>query len=72
LELPSRCIRAFTRPNDLVADNFLGSGSTELAAEQLGRRWIGSDLSLNYLLGSACRFSSGAEFYSVEDPDTVA
>jgi DNA modification methylase len=40
-----RIIEATTRPGDLVADFFAGSGTTLVAAEKLGRRWIGCDQS---------------------------
>lgn len=42
--LLTRVIRAFSNPNDLVADFFCGSGTTLAVAEKLGRRWIGCDL----------------------------
>jgi adenine-specific DNA-methyltransferase len=40
-----RILAAATPPGALVADVFCGSGTTLVAAEQLGRRWIGCDLS---------------------------
>jgi adenine-specific DNA-methyltransferase len=40
-----RILQAATRPGALVADFFCGSGTTLIAAEKLGRRWIGCDLS---------------------------
>jgi len=40
-----RCINMTTRPGDLVVDPTVGSGTTALAAERLGRRWIGIDSS---------------------------
>ena len=40
-----RCINMTTRPGDLVVDPTIGSGTTALAAERLGRRWIGIDSS---------------------------
>ncbi len=38
-----RVIEAASRPGDLVADLFAGSGTTLAVAEKLGRRWIGCD-----------------------------
>lgn len=38
-----RILSAATRPGDLVADFFAGSGTTLATAEKLGRRWIGCD-----------------------------
>ena len=39
-----RVIEAASRPGDLVADFFAGSGTTLAVAEKLGRRWIGCDM----------------------------
>jgi DNA modification methylase len=38
-----RVIEAASKPGDLVADLFAGSGTTLAVAEKLGRRWIGCD-----------------------------
>ena len=42
--LLTRIITASSRPSDLVADFFIGSGTTAAVAEKLGRRWIAADL----------------------------
>ena len=39
--LIDRCLRASSRPDDVVLDPFTGSGSTGVAALQLGRSFIG-------------------------------
>ena len=39
-ELVTRCILSCTNPGDLVLDPFAGSGTTAIAAERTGRRWI--------------------------------
>jgi adenine-specific DNA-methyltransferase len=39
-----RIIETSSRPGDLVADFFIGSGTTAAVAEKTGRRWIASDL----------------------------
>lgn len=39
-----RVIEAASRPGDLVADLFAGSGTTLAVAEKLGRRWVGCDV----------------------------
>lgn len=43
--LLERIVDAHTKPGDLVADFFAGSGTTAAVAEKLGRRWIACDLS---------------------------
>jgi len=45
LALLERVIRASSNPGDLVLDPFCGCGTTVHAAEALGRRWIGIDIS---------------------------
>lgn len=42
--LVSTVISAATKEGDIVADFFVGSGTTASVAEKLGRRWIVSDL----------------------------
>jgi DNA modification methylase len=42
--LLKRVIEASSNPGDLVADFFIGSGTTAAVAEKLDRRWIGCDL----------------------------
>ena len=45
LALLDRIIKASSNPNDIVLDSFCGCGTTVHAAEQLGRQWIGIDIS---------------------------
>ena len=42
--LIQRIIETDTVKSDIVADFFMGSGTTMAVAEKLGRKWIGSDL----------------------------
>ena len=44
IELPRRVIKLLTEPGDLVLDCFVGSGTTALAAIELGRRFVGFDI----------------------------
>lgn len=41
--LLERIIKTVTKDNDIVADFFMGSGTTGAVAEKLGRRWIMTD-----------------------------
>jgi DNA modification methylase len=43
-KLLEKIIKASTNEGDIVADFFLGSGTTAAVAERLGRRWIASDI----------------------------
>lgn len=47
--LPGRCIALSTDPGDLVLDPFTGSGNAGVAACELGREFIGIDVSATYL-----------------------
>jgi site-specific DNA-methyltransferase (adenine-specific) len=42
--LLARIVAACSRPGDTVLDAYCGSGTTLVAAERLGRRWVGMDL----------------------------
>ena len=49
LELLERIILASTNENDLILDPFSGSGTTGIAANMLGRNYVGIDLDKSYL-----------------------
>lgn len=53
-ELPTRCIAATTDRDDLVLDPFMGSGTTGVAAVQMGRSFIGIEREDRYF-EIACR-----------------
>lgn len=42
------CILAGSRPDDIVLDPFMGSGTVAAVARRLGRRWIGAELNPEY------------------------
>jgi site-specific DNA-methyltransferase (adenine-specific) len=48
-ELPRRLIELYTYEDDLVLDPFCGAGTTCVAAEKLGRKWVGYDINEEYL-----------------------
>ena len=45
-KLLERIIKASTKEGDLVADFFMGSGTTQAVAQKLGRRWLGCDINI--------------------------
>lgn len=55
-----RLIRAYTNPGDLVLDPFLGSGTTVVVAEALGRKSVGIDVSLANISSAFERVRKGA------------
>lgn len=57
VELPSWFIKLFTKPDDIVLDPFIGSGTTAVAAIQLGRRCLGIDIEETYVALSNQRIS---------------
>ena len=60
-ELLRKIVLASSKPGDWVLDPFSGSGTTLVAAEQLGRRWLGCDLSEEYNGWAAARLRSVPE-----------
>lgn len=48
-ELPYRCMKLFSYKNDLILDPFSGSGTTCVVAKKLGRRYLGFDISADYV-----------------------
>ncbi len=71
LDLMAYLIRTYTRAGEVVLDPFLGSGTTAVAARNLGRRYLGCDLSAEYLDIAHARL---AEPYTLpmfaDEPDT--
>jgi len=64
-ELLRKIVLASSKSNDLVIDPFLGSGTTAVVAEQLGRNWRGCGLSIDYVQWAAERIER-VEGWSVE------
>jgi site-specific DNA-methyltransferase (cytosine-N4-specific) len=57
IDLPLRCIAAGCKPGGTVLDPFAGSGTTGLAALQLGRRFTGIDISPEFARLAAGRLA---------------
>lgn len=55
-ELPTLCIKAGSRKNDIVLDPFFGSGTTGFVAQRLYRKWIGIELNPDYIKIANKRF----------------
>jgi site-specific DNA-methyltransferase (cytosine-N4-specific) len=55
--LPEFFIKFLTEPTDVVLDIFAGSNTTGRAAEELGRRWLATDISDAYIDASRFRFA---------------
>ena len=55
--LLERIINLSSNPGDLVADFFIGSGTTAAVAQRLGRRWIGADINLGAIHTTAQRLA---------------
>ena len=54
-ELVRKLVLASSNPGDLVIDPFLGSGTTAVVAQQLGRKWQGCDQNREYCQWAADR-----------------
>lgn len=59
-KLPEYFIRMLTDPGDRVFDPFAGSFMTGRVAEELNRRWSGTELEPNYIAGGMARFDEAA------------
>lgn len=73
VELLERIILASSKPGDIILDTFMGSGTTMIAAQKLGRKFIGADINLGAIQTTTKRLlaelnisqdDSGLEKYS--------
>ena len=49
VELPRRLIQLYTFKGDVVLDPFMGSGTTAVAAAMSNRKWVGYEISKDYI-----------------------
>jgi len=64
-EKPLYCFKKYVRimsnPNDIILDPFAGSGTTLVAAELLGRKWTGIEISKEYCADAENRVKEAKE-----------
>lgn len=54
-------VRDYSRPGDLVADPFSGGGTTAIACESLGRRFVGAELKEETFIKAKARLSGSVQ-----------
>jgi site-specific DNA-methyltransferase (adenine-specific) len=64
-------IAALTRPGGLVLDPFAGSGSTLVAAQSLGRRFIGIELDADHAATARKRIARESPLATVRQSDNI-
>lgn len=78
LALLERIISASSNPGDIICDPFCGCGSAIAAAQKLGRRWIGIDIThlsvslMKYRLADMFDLKAGADYAVVGEPQDLA
>lgn len=74
LALLERIIQASSKPGDIILDPFCGCGTTIAAAQKLGRRWIGIDIThlsialQKYRLKDAFELQAGVDYQVIGEP----
>ena len=59
VELPKYFVQHFAKPQSIILDPFLGSGTTAVAAKELGRKFIGIEISEEYCKIAVKRLRQG-------------
>ena len=71
MKLIKQLILLGSKPGDLIIDPFVGSGTTLVAAKELGRKAIGIEVNIDYCDMTLGRLSQSVmSFYSIEKPVT--
>jgi site-specific DNA-methyltransferase (adenine-specific) len=68
-QLLGRIIRACSDPDDIVLDPFGGSGTTLVVAKKLNRRWLGFELSENYVAKIQARLDAAEPGQPLDGPE---
>ncbi|MDP8239207.1 MAG: DNA methyltransferase [Candidatus Hatepunaea meridiana] len=77
LTLLDRIVKASSKPGDIVLDAFCGCGTTLVAAQRLGRKWIGIDISptacrvMGKRLSDVFGLKEGIDFFIRDLPKTI-
>ena len=72
-QLLGRIIRVSSNPGDIVLDPFAGSGTTLSVAKKLGRKWLGCELSEEYVRAATERLDTIHEGDTLDGPaDPIA
>ena len=77
LALLERIIKASSNPGDVVLDPFCGCGTATVAAEKLGRKWVGIDITYLAIdliikrLREEFALESGKDYQIIGDPKDV-
>ncbi len=58
-ELAFRHILTWSEENELIYDPFMGSGTTAKCANQLNRKWLGSEINIDYIKITKERIENG-------------
>ena len=78
LALLERIIAASSSPGDLILDPFCGCGTTIAAAQKLGRRWVGIDIThlaialQKYRLKDSFGLAEGRDYVVIGEPEDLS
>jgi DNA modification methylase len=66
-----KLIKDYTNPEDIILDPFMGSGATLVAAELLGRKWIGIEREEKYCKATVERLKDYAILAGILEIDDI-
>lgn len=69
VSLMRKLIEIHSKPNDIILDPFLGSGTTAVACKELGRRFIGIEINPDYCQIAQKRVDNTYEQYELISTD---